>query len=189
MPRRADRIEAQIDASIYDNDPDAIESLEYRIAGLEAPGLGQWRSTRRPEGLLRLLTLAGASARVLADPFALGDAAYRRLPAYATSNLSDRISKDRDRLSRSRREQVERLTVTGDSPFNAEHVQAEDDDDPGRGMLTSAEANEIRAALAEATGFLQTIAEHQQHRRQHANGLTSGVTLAYRIVRAAHDRR
>jgi hypothetical protein len=101
MTRRADGIEAQLDASIYDDDSDATEQLERRIAGLEAARarLVAFNKTARkgcPD--FDLLTDGlGESWQSLSQLEMLRN---RGFPAYATSNLSSRISKDRDRLAR-----------------------------------------------------------------------------------------
>src|ERR1035437_4050647 len=55
MTSRADGIEAQLDHAIYDDDPDAIERIRERIAGLEAKrdqmkaANAEYRKTHRTE--------------------------------------------------------------------------------------------------------------------------------------------
>jgi hypothetical protein len=59
-----------------------------------------------------------------------------------------------------------------------DHDQVDDDLWPT--VLTFTEADRIRSTLAEAIGYVEAAAEHR---------LAVELTLAYNIVRAAHDRR
>jgi hypothetical protein len=108
MNEKADHIEAQLDASIYDDDPDAIEALERRIAGLEAARtryVAFNRTARKGQPDFSLLTEhQRESWQTLSR---LGMLRNGGFPGYATSNLSGRISKDRDRLARLRRQRGE----------------------------------------------------------------------------------
>lgn len=91
---RADNIEAQLRESIYDDDPDAIEQLEAKLARLEAQREQQkaanaaYRSEHRAE--LKTMTVYQRSEAV---PFA----------SYSLTNLSGNISRVRERLERLKR--------------------------------------------------------------------------------------
>ncbi len=102
MSQRADNIEEQVAAAIYSDDPDAIEALQQRIAGLEAERdriKAYNLSCRRGEPDENLLDDAQrdklASVRKYA-PFQLGKGGA--FPAYALSNLNGNIKRNRDRL-------------------------------------------------------------------------------------------
>ena len=102
MSHRADGIEAQLRGAIYSDDPDAIEQLEKRIAGLEAERErikaynASCRRGQTDESLLDEAQRASlASVREYA-PFQLGK--NGAFPAYALSNLSGNIKRNRDRL-------------------------------------------------------------------------------------------
>ena len=75
MRGKADTIDAQAAAAIYDDDPDAIERLRGRIAALEA---------RREQ-----IQTYNKTARMEA-----------RLPAYLLKNLAGNLKRQRDRLAR-----------------------------------------------------------------------------------------
>jgi Domain of unknown function (DUF3560) len=104
MSQRAGNIEAALEASIYDDDADAVERLRERIAALEAEReriKGYNASCRRGQPDPSLLderqreTLADV-ARV--SPFALGKGGA--FPSYALSNLSGNLARNRQRLAR-----------------------------------------------------------------------------------------
>lgn len=76
MARRAETITEQLDASIYSDDPDAIERLEERVAELEAK-----REAIKAENKAR---------RARGEEIA---------PAYVLANLSGNIKRNRDRLA------------------------------------------------------------------------------------------
>lgn len=91
----ADEIEAQAEAAIYDDDPDAIERLEAKLAGLEASrekmkaANADYRKANRAE-----LKEMSPYQRGQAVPF----------PSYAISNIGGNISRCRERLARLARE-------------------------------------------------------------------------------------
>lgn len=91
MSARADSIERAADRAIYDDDPDAIERLRDRIAGLEAQRANyaqanaDYRKAHRAE-----LAAMSAYERSQAVPRA----------SWELSNLGGQISKARDRLRR-----------------------------------------------------------------------------------------
>lgn len=104
MAGKAANIEAATDASIFDDDPDAIEALDARIAALELERA-------------RIVAYNASCRKGAPDPALLderqrgGLEACRRvgqlrpngsMPAYATSNIGGRIAKDRQRLARLR---------------------------------------------------------------------------------------
>lgn len=114
MTARAEGIEAQLDTSIYSDDPDAVEALEQRIATLEAERdrIKAFNATaRKGSPDYSLLTDSQrndllVTARVC--PYQLGKGGS--FPAYVLSNLSGNIKRNRDRLAEVRRRQ-QRQTV------------------------------------------------------------------------------
>jgi hypothetical protein len=66
-----------------------------------------------------------------------------------------------------------------------DHDQVDDDLSPA--VLTFTEADRIRSTLAEAIGYIEAGADHERHGAAHR--LAVELTLAYNIVRTAHDRR
>jgi hypothetical protein len=98
--RRADGIEAELAGSIYSDDPDAVEALEARIAGLVAERVritAYNASCRR--GTPDLSLLDEGLRRGLADVQRVGmGRADGSLPGYVLSNLSGNISRNRRRL-------------------------------------------------------------------------------------------
>jgi Domain of unknown function (DUF3560) len=108
MSRRAGNLEAALEASIYDDDPDAVERLRERIAALEAEReriKAYNASCRRGQPDPSLLgerqreTLE--SVRRVA-PYAIGKGGS--FPSYALSNLSGNLARNRQRLARLLRE-------------------------------------------------------------------------------------
>lgn len=108
MRSRAEGIEAQLERSIYDDDPDAVERLEERLAVLEAERErfkaynASCRKAARTGGTgdLSLLTESeraevASLARVAGYQLGPGGA----LPSYKLSNLSGNIKRNRDRLA------------------------------------------------------------------------------------------
>ena len=97
MAGRAATIKSQLDEAIYDDDPDAIERLEERIAALEARRAqmtadnAAFRAEHRAE--LKAMT---AYQRSQAVPHA----------AYELSNLSGNLKRNRDRLTVIRAQQA-----------------------------------------------------------------------------------
>jgi hypothetical protein len=94
---RADNIEAATEYAIFDDDPDAIERLEVRIAELEAKQAArkarnvEYRKVHKAE--LKAMT---AYQRSEAIPF----------PSYSLSNLNANIRRYKQRLARLQREAV-----------------------------------------------------------------------------------
>jgi uncharacterized small protein (DUF1192 family) len=104
MSQRADNIKAALEASIYEDDADAIERLRERIAALEAererikaynascrrgqpdPSLLDERQRETLESVRRV------------SPFALGKSGA--FPGYALSNLNGNLARTRQRLAR-----------------------------------------------------------------------------------------
>lgn len=104
----ADTIEAQLDVSIYDDDPDAIEQLRARIEAREARRgrIKQFNRNRR-KGHLTLSPLTEREQKELADTARV--AAYQigpkgEAPRHWLSNLGAAINRDRKRLARLERE-------------------------------------------------------------------------------------
>lgn len=103
MDSKAANIEAATEASIFDDDPDAIEALEARIAGLEAERarIKAYNASCRKGA--RDLTLL--DDRQQADLLSLARVAawqlgrFGEFPGYALSNIGGRISAARRRLA------------------------------------------------------------------------------------------
>jgi len=97
MRSRADGIEGQLAASIYDDDPDAIEQLRARIARLEAER-DEAKATNaayRKQHKAELAAMDSAYQRNQAMPY----------PSYHFQNLSGNLSRQRERLARLERKQ------------------------------------------------------------------------------------
>jgi hypothetical protein len=106
MASRADSIDAQLDGSIYSDDPDAVERLTERVAGLEAErdrvkafnatcrkGAPDWSLITAAEkrNLLRTAEVAAYSVTDKAGKF-------KGFPSYHLTNLSGNIARQRKRL-------------------------------------------------------------------------------------------
>ena len=95
--RKADEIEAQAAAAIYDDDPDAIERLTAKLAGLEAErdrrkkANADYRREHRDE-----LKAMSPYQRGQAVPF----------PTWSLQNLGGTITRTRQRLERLQREKA-----------------------------------------------------------------------------------
>jgi hypothetical protein len=104
MSRRAGNIEAALEASIYDDDPDAVERLRERIAALEAERerIKAYNASCRcgqpdPSLLDERQRETLESVRRVA-PYAIGKGGS--FPSYALSNLSGNLARNRQRLAR-----------------------------------------------------------------------------------------
>lgn len=97
MSSRADEIERQVDNAIYSDDPDAIERLEEKIAGLEAEReqIKQANAAYRREHRAELKGMS-AYERSQAVPF----------PSYVLQNLGGNLTRCKQRLARLQREKV-----------------------------------------------------------------------------------
>lgn len=106
MAGRAASIEAQLDVSIYSDDPDAVERLRERIAGLEAErnrvkafnatcrkGEPDWSliEEREKRNLQRTAEVCAYSVTDRAGKF-------KGFPGYHLTNLSGNIARQRKRL-------------------------------------------------------------------------------------------
>jgi uncharacterized protein DUF3560 len=104
MSRLAGNIEAALEASIYDDDADAVERLRERIAALEAErerikayNASCRRGQPDPSLLNERQRETLESVRRVA-PYALGKGGA--FPSYALSNLSGNLARNRQRLAR-----------------------------------------------------------------------------------------
>jgi len=98
--RRAEGIEAELAGSIYSDDPDAVQALEERIAGLEAERtrITSYNASCR-RGAPDLSLLQEGLRRGLVDVQRIGmGRADGSLPGYVLSNLSGNIRRNRKRL-------------------------------------------------------------------------------------------
>ena len=106
MASRAATIESQLDSSIYSDDPDAVERLRERIAGLEAERdrVKAFNATcRKGEPDWTLLTEREArnlrrTAEVSAYSVTDRAGRFRGFPSYHLTNLSGNIARQRKRL-------------------------------------------------------------------------------------------
>jgi len=112
MAGRVATIESQLDSSIYDDDPDAVERLEERVAALEAERariVAFNKTCRKGAPDMSVLDEAQrteyASLKALHQRFPTlrPDGAF---PSYATSNIGGRITKDRQRVEYLRKRQA-----------------------------------------------------------------------------------
>lgn len=99
MSSRADSIERQAEHAIYDDDPDAVERLEARVAELEAKrdrmkaANAEYRREHRAE-----LKAMGAYDRDQSVPY----------PSYSVTNIGANIRRNKQRLEQLRRGPVAR---------------------------------------------------------------------------------
>lgn len=112
MSSRADGIEGQLAASIYDDDPDAVDRLREKLARLEAERkrITDYNASCRkalkadPESKYGDLSiLDGRQRKNLVDLYRVCSYQVRpggAFPSYATSNLSGQISQVRARIAR-----------------------------------------------------------------------------------------
>ena len=106
--RRADGIESQLKGSIYRDDPDAIEQLEERIAGLEAERdrVKAYNATCR-KGARDLGQLDEAQRVQILGLARIGSVFMGKggaFPGYHLTNLSGNIARNRQRLDGLRRQ-------------------------------------------------------------------------------------
>lgn len=107
MQSRASGIEAQMAGSIYRDDPDAIPALERRIAGLEAErdrikAYNASARAGRPD--TSLLDESQRASLASVQRYAPYQSRGGAMPAYALTNLSGNIKRNRDRLEQLRRQ-------------------------------------------------------------------------------------
>lgn len=130
MRSRADNIEAAADAAIYSDDPDAVERLEAKLAGLEAEraAIVAFNKAVRKKGADPAALVEALSPGLRRDwersrygcrrDWADTPGGYS-FPQYATGNLSGNISRLRQRLERLKRasatpaEKPERIVPEG----------------------------------------------------------------------------
>jgi hypothetical protein len=113
MRSRAAGIESQLAGSIYDDDPDAIEQLQARIARLEAERDEAKRvnAAYRREHKAELAAMGSAYKRNQAMPY----------PSYHFQNLSGNLSRQRERLAR-----LERTAAAVEAAGQAEALAGAD---------------------------------------------------------------
>lgn len=107
MKSRAAGIESQLSRSIYDDDPDAIEQLEKRVADLEAERdrikayNASCRKGKPDTSLLDKAQQAELVSIVRVTPYNVGKGG--QFPSYVLSNLGGNIKRNRDRLAKLQR--------------------------------------------------------------------------------------
>ena len=107
MTARASGIEAQLDRSIYSDDPDAIEQLEKRIEALEAERArvkaynASCRKGARDVNLLDKEQQADLLSTARHSPYMIGKEG--QMPAYVLTNLGGNINRNKKRLEQLRR--------------------------------------------------------------------------------------
>jgi hypothetical protein len=116
MERTADEIERQAEHAIYSDDPDAIERLEEKLAGLEA----QRETMKARNAAFRKAHRAELKAQT---------SAYQRdqaMPhqAYELQNLGGNISRARERLKRLKADRGPRPASERPAPAQAETATA-----------------------------------------------------------------
>lgn len=97
MQGRAEGIRAQLDGAIYDDDPDALEQLRAKLAGLEAKReqiKAHNREMRKP-GACDHPTDCDCRSYFPRDC----DCKRHQLPAYVLQNLGGNIKRTRDRIA------------------------------------------------------------------------------------------
>jgi hypothetical protein len=94
MEARAAGIEAQLDRAIYSDDPDAVERLEARVAELEAKR-DTIKAANKAAPRRRLYPHDGQTPEQMAES--------DRIPAYALTNLTAEIARNRKRLEQLRK--------------------------------------------------------------------------------------
>ena len=91
MASKADEIERQAENAIYSDDPDAIERLTEKIAGLEAE--------RERQKALNVAYRNAHRAELKAEPSAYQRSIMVPFPAYSLQNLGGNITRCRQRLA------------------------------------------------------------------------------------------
>lgn len=103
MAQRAAGIEAQLQGSIYSDDPDAIEQLQSRIADLEAQAdrIKRYNKSVRA-GSPDTSILSSKQRDDLASllKYAAFQSKRGEFPGYALSNLNGNLKRNRDRLAK-----------------------------------------------------------------------------------------
>jgi hypothetical protein len=94
----ADEIERQAAAAVYDDDPDAIERLEAKLAGLEAKREA-YKAKRAEIRKTHREALKGKTAWEKEEVMRAAGA-----PQYSITNLGGNITRTRDRIARLKRE-------------------------------------------------------------------------------------
>jgi hypothetical protein len=119
MHARADGIRAQLDGSIYDDDPDAIEQLEAKLAALEA----KRETVKAHNKEMRRPGACDHPSNCDCRSYYPRNCSCKRhpVPAYVLQNLGGNIKRTRDRI-----EGLKRLQIIHSAPIVAE---AERDDD------------------------------------------------------------
>lgn len=147
MASRAAGIEDQLDRSIYSDDEDAVERLRERIAGLEAERdrIKAYNASCRKGGpdpaILDEAQRADLVRCLRYQAYACKGGAF---PAYALTNLSGNIKRNRDRLTEIERQTQQRgravdsggVTVTASGGYAAITFA----EYPGRPMVTALKA-------------------------------------------------
>lgn len=163
---KADGIERALDASIFSDDPDAVEALKARIAELEAERESQrllgaaWRKAKKPastdiDGWKRVASLLGCeyeSTRILRGirNCASEEGFCNRgpVPSYVLSNLGGNISRLKKRLEsvklrQQRQERAEAAPNGVTIASNAEYSQVTFAEKPERAIIDALKAAEF----------------------------------------------
>jgi hypothetical protein len=159
----ADEIERQLDLSVYDDDPDAIERLEERIAAREtardrAKDLNrvirrEWK--KGAEGFAGRLRDAGATDSEL-SAVARNLSVWRSpiFPSYHLTNLGANIRRDRERIKviQARRAKAERAESTESGVLIERFTGSYDGHEYARVTFAAKPGREVIDAL-KAAGF------------------------------------
>lgn len=149
---RADGLAAQLDASVYSDDDDAIEALETRIAESEAKR-ERWkqinREMRKGDGWPARITppLTEHEKRVVLDYARYS--ASKGIPSFALTNLGASIRRDRQRIEeiRERRAREQRAEASGGVTIEGDRwVTITFAEKPERDVLTALKAAGFRWA-------------------------------------------
>lgn len=164
MKSRASGIRSQLDSSIYDDDPDAIERLEERIAGLEAQREAIKAHNKRTRGSKTCTCPDDCHCRI---PWRFGFCRCKEHPidSYVLQNLGGNIKRNRDRLEVIRRQKARNQAAEAAEggvvvqPLSGGYVAVTFAEKPERDILDSLKAAGFRWAKGSWVGTADKLPE------------------------------
>jgi hypothetical protein len=149
---KAGGIQAQLDGSIFSDDPDAIEALEAKAAGIEARAdrcselnRALKREMKKGEGWLERIGATDQEKRAMENNAKFGWAHQFQFPAYHMSNLRANARRCRERIKsiRAQQAQTAKAEAAGGTLVEiiGEHAKITFDDFPGRDTINTLKAS------------------------------------------------